>query len=449
MKRTLFVPLALLVASGVIWLSGCSLWPWGGASGGPPRQAMEHFFMARYCLSRGWTDQATDHYRQALRHDSDSAMLNHQLATLLVRQGRVVEALPAAQRAVDLDKKNIKARLLLAGIYSSRHDYDRSIEQYREVVRLDPDNAEAHLYLGTLYAQKKDYRASLKVLKRVVRLKPRSAMARYYLGRIHLELKQYRAAEYQFKRALKLNPFFEAALFDLGYLYETQGRNDEAETVYKRILFHRPKNARAHDRLGRLYLRTGRYRKALGQFKIIKGLQPPTKGLRIRMGLIYFEQRNYAKAAQEFNLVLSNDPKDDRVRYFLATTLMQKGDYATARKQFLRIPPQSKVYVSSRLHLVYVLEKMKRRAEAFKVMRTALRLRPDSVKLYLGLAGLYELAKDYNRARGVLLQGLGVKPKNPGLLFQLGVVMDKMGRKDLALKRMRQVLSVKSDHADS
>ena len=68
-------------------------------------------------------------------------------------------------------------------------------------------------------------------------------------------------------------------------------------------------------------------------------------------------------------------------------------------------------------------------------------------QLYLYLAYLYEDMKDYDQALETLDNGLALKPNNVPLLFRKGVVLDKMNRKDEAIRVMEAILQIDPEHA--
>jgi tetratricopeptide (TPR) repeat protein len=64
-------------------------------------------------------------------------------------------------------------------------------------------------------------------------------------------------------------------------------------------------------------------------------------------------------------------------------------------------------------------------------------------------ASILEGQKQYDRALEVLNAGLNEVPENAELLFKTGVVMDKAGKKEECVARMRKVLELDPDHADA
>ena len=62
-------------------------------------------------------------------------------------------AIPAAERAVILDEKNVETLDLLGWIFLLDKRYPESETRLRQALKLDPNNASVHLHLGMLYLQ--------------------------------------------------------------------------------------------------------------------------------------------------------------------------------------------------------------------------------------------------------------------------------------------------------
>jgi len=65
------------------------------------------------------------------------------------------------------------------------------------------------------------------------------------------------------------------------------------------------------------------------------------------------------------------------------------------------------------------------------------------------LAILLEIKKDYNSALEAVQKGLSYYPKDANLLFEKGVILDKIGKKKECLETMRQVLKIDPKNADA
>jgi tetratricopeptide (TPR) repeat protein len=321
------------------------------------------------------------------------------------------------------------------------------MKAYEKALSLDPENQETQLLLGMLYWEDGQIERAATVLTALVNKSPDSALPYYYLGKVHQAQKRYSQAAENFLMASRLSPRFATARFDLAKAYELQNKNTLAENVYLEILKQNPESARAHDLLGRLYLRTGRTEQALNQFAVVKGLSKSDIDVRIKIGLVHFEQERYAEAAEEFSSILRLEPDNQRARYYLGVSLQEAGETEEATKVLGLIKPESEFFVDGILHLAEILDRTDNRDKARALLEKNLNLKPDEPDLMVGLAALLEVDGDLKQAENLLLRASKLEPGNAEIHFRLGVVLDKLSRKDEAMKSLRKAIDLDDHHA--
>ena len=96
---------------------------------------------------------------KAAQQAHPASALAIQLAALEAATGAKPDAEALLQRWLEAHPNDLRARLLLGGLYLADRDYDRAQAQYEEVRHQDPKNAAAVNDLAWLYAQKGDAKA--------------------------------------------------------------------------------------------------------------------------------------------------------------------------------------------------------------------------------------------------------------------------------------------------
>jgi tetratricopeptide (TPR) repeat protein len=167
------------------------------------------------------------------------------------------------------------------------------------------------------------------------------------------------------------------------------------------------------------------------------------------MGLIYFEKGNYDDAILEFSFVLASNPKDDKVRYYLATAYLKGENHDQAIAEYLKIPPESTLYVDSRENAALILEDLGKSDEAIDLLDRSIRIKPKDTGLYLLLSSFYERGKQVEKALEVLTRAHQFDEKNTDLLFQMGIIYDKLGKFEEMVRRMREVISLNPEYANA
>ena len=184
------------------------------------------------------------------------------LANAYSKQGKLVEAIQAAQRAIAIDpgygvahynlgnfhaqqgKREIAQRhfeeaLRLYPNYGDAHsnygqvlaergDIENGVAHFRKAIELNPSLSRAHLNLGVALAKQGRLNEAIAPLAQAARLTPESADASYYLGSVYAAQSRYGDAAESFKRSLQIEPDFVPAHQSLAQLLLLQGKKDEA-----------------------------------------------------------------------------------------------------------------------------------------------------------------------------------------------------------------------------
>ncbi len=413
------------------------------------QEAYSHFMLASMAMQSGRHEQAREHLAGAIEKDSKSIYLHLKMAALLKILKDYRSAVVYARKCQDLDPGNVESLIILGELYGLLQETDRAIEQYNKVLDHEPENQRIRLLLTTILIRQGQFPKALLHLERLLAKSPELVVAHYYRGRIHFELKQYREAEESFLEAIKLNKSLEPALFDLGTLYHAEGRYLDATGIYERLLEFYPDNMTVRERLVNLHLKFGRKTEAEEQMNKIKENAGPGETGRKTLGLIYLKQGRFDESIEELNLIVSAWPEDYKARYYLATACEEKGDIEKALKHFRLIKQESKYYVNTQMHIAYLLHSKKNYAEATAVLEKAIELKKEKTGLYLMLSSIHETEEEYEKAVEVVKRGLDQDEKNLELIYRLGVIFDKSGKKASCLEQMRKVLEIKPDHADA
>jgi tetratricopeptide (TPR) repeat protein len=86
-------------------------------------------------------------------------------------------ALPAAEKAVQLNEKDPQSLMVLGNIYYLLEEYEKAEQYLLETLRLDPDFAPAHLHLGMNYLLQGDVILAAQELEQARALAPGTAIA--------------------------------------------------------------------------------------------------------------------------------------------------------------------------------------------------------------------------------------------------------------------------------
>jgi len=411
--------------------------------------AYQNYAFACIAITNGDYEDAEIYLKEALKHDKGSPYLLMKLSEILVENGKMEDALHFAKKTVDLTPDDSKAREFLAEIYSQLKKYDLAIFQYMEILKKDPHNREARLYLSTLYIRLKNYDHALNELSILIKNEPELTIAHYYKGRINLELKAYNKAQKAFHRVLEINPRFLPALFDLATLFNETANVDMEIETYGKIVYLYPHNTVARERLIALYYKIGQEKFAEEHMEEMKKILDPGDLKRKRLGLIYLKYGKLSESIKELTSIVSAWPNDQEARYYLGAALEEDEDFDKAYQNLNLIDPDSGYFTNARMRMAYILERQNNLDRAINLLKETINHEKENPQLYLMLASLYEIKEEFPNAMNILKEGLKSNEKNTGLLYRLGIVLDKLKRSEECIQQMEMIIKIDPKHADA
>jgi protein O-mannosyl-transferase len=203
-------------------------------------------------LSRlpGRSDEAIEHYQEALRLKPDFLEAHYNLAyALLSKPGRLDEAIAHYEEALRLNPNLPEVHFNLArALEEVPGRANDSVSHYEAAIRLRPDYAEAHYNLGyllrTIPGRSQE---AMTQLEEFVRLRPGNVEARYILACALQEVPgRLGDAVSQYEEALRLRPGFVEARCNLGNALNSLGRTQEAIDQYTEAARLAPNDATVH-----------------------------------------------------------------------------------------------------------------------------------------------------------------------------------------------------------
>jgi tetratricopeptide (TPR) repeat protein len=145
-----------------------------------PQSAVAHNSLGASLARDGRWGEAIAEYREALRINSDDALVHDNLASAL------------AQKALLLKKQG---------------EPDKAIVNFREAIKHKPGYAEAYISLGALLCDvKRDYDGAIEAFQTAINLRPKNAVAYFNLGNARRHKGQFEEAIAAYQNALDFLP---------------------------------------------------------------------------------------------------------------------------------------------------------------------------------------------------------------------------------------------------
>jgi tetratricopeptide (TPR) repeat protein len=232
-----------------------------------------------------WRDSGTL-FARTLAVTKDNWVIENNLATWLIDNGRPEEALAHAREALRILPGNPFVLSNLGNALAALGQRDEAIVRYREALKLRLDHPEAHQNLGISLAVLGRYQEALPHAREAVRLMPDRLEARYSLGNLLAALGQHEESVAQAREAVRISPTDAFARINLGNALAALGRIEEAAACYRDALWLRPDYADALYRLGNALAALGRYEEAAASYREALQHEPNLSAAREKLGAL-------------------------------------------------------------------------------------------------------------------------------------------------------------------
>jgi Flp pilus assembly protein TadD len=148
-----------------------------------------------------------------------------------LQQGKIEQAIPELQNAVEQDPKDTASRMNLAYAYEREKRFDEAIYHYEKILALKPKDSVARNNLAVLYDKQGRYDEAIQEFEKVLEGDAKNAMAAKNLDTARKNKAVVKERERQIesaKQAAEAQPNSPNALYNLARAYAFYGKKDEA-----------------------------------------------------------------------------------------------------------------------------------------------------------------------------------------------------------------------------
>jgi len=302
-------------------------------------------------------DRAVEVYRQLIAQEPGVPGDRAALAEVLWVSGKSADGNRVMEEAIAKsgEDRNLRIRYGRALVEQERFpDAVRELGRAREMGASEPGTLA--LLANALWSAG-DTTAAARAFGDAIAVAPGDASLRRDAGRLALSLGDGSGALVYLSEAARLTPGDAATQLDLGRAYEAVGQNAEAEQAYRLAASLDPKLGSPHYALGTLLVRTGRREEGQQELAAYRTL--------------------YERA-----LRLSEQQNERSAELGLAWAELNRGKASDSLARFTSLPESP----DSLLGRAAALSRLKRHAEAVRVLERARKLAPDDVRIRTQLA---------------------------------------------------------------
>jgi tetratricopeptide (TPR) repeat protein len=420
---------------------------WQGAGSAQPETAAYYFLLGRRLEGQGKIEQAVAALRKSCDLAPKDAEPYAELAALYARQNRALEAVEAAEQALQRDRANREANRVLGTVYAAlseqRHPlrpgddprtYGRKAAAALEQARRDGVfDVNLELTLGRLYVEAGEHAKAIAPLRRVVDDQPGYPEVAMMLAAAHAEAGQPDAAIRVLEQGVKSSPTFFRGIVRLAEYYDEQRRFVEAADAYARAQALNPRADLTTARATAL-VNAGQPAEARAMLQAaIKQRGTPDGALlyllaqaQRRLG----DREGTAATIRQLKQAFPNDLRGVLLDALVSEDEQRYDDAIVAFKTLVDKVPDDPTFVYQYANL---LEKAGRPADAERALRDLLARDPADADALNSLGYMFaERGERLDEAVELLTRALAVEPANPSYLDSLGWAYFQQGRLDLA-----------------
>jgi tetratricopeptide (TPR) repeat protein len=145
-------------------------------------------------------------WQTTIERNPKAWMAHNNLGALLLRKGRVDEAIDHFRKAVDLEVNDVGVQSNLGDALLQKGDLDEAIVHYSKALEIKPNYAEVHYNLGNVLLRKGQVDEAIGQYKKALEIKPDYADVHNNLGIVLLQKGEVDEAIAHYQKALEINP---------------------------------------------------------------------------------------------------------------------------------------------------------------------------------------------------------------------------------------------------
>lgn len=359
-------------------------------------------------------DVAVEAFKLWQELEPSSPLAKQMLLSLLLNTGKLQEARPHLEAALQADPAN--AGRIFVSVYTTAARYsDKAavLDWMIEVTHSYPDLAEARWVVAQAAAAAGKNDLALEEAHRAVVLKPDWDAAAVFEAELYMRSEPQKGLA-MLKKQKDAHP-----------------DNMELRLYYARALLNQKQFAASRE-----------------EFQHLLHNQPDSPDLAFTIALISMQMGEYERAEQELEQTLTKGGKDvNTVHHYLAQLNEARQNDAAALEHYRQIKDGEHAY-QARLREVALLDKAGKLDEAREALTRA---KPTDdqqrVQLILIDAQLLREGKQYETSYQVLAQGLEKFPEHIDLLYQTAMSADKLKKNELFEKLIRKLMKIDPNNA--
>jgi tetratricopeptide (TPR) repeat protein len=409
-----------------------------------PKQEEVYLILGGMYLQEDQLERALKTYRQLLKNFPRSYAGYFFIGKVYAMQGKLKDAEKKFIKTLELNPGLEEPRLELLDIYKKTGNKKKVIELYTDLLQKNPRNIQAAMGLGLYYHENGRQQASQKLF---ADLGVRSIEETDIVGavvKLYLDSKRYQDAVVVLEGMLKGVPGNSDLCYLAGIAYDGKGDQDTAISYYKKVMPDSRFYKDAVIQTAFLYQEQGKIEQAISYLEGVVADTPDSPEFFLYLGSFYEEAEQYRKAENVLKQGLKVASDNPKLHFRLGVLYDKWGKKQASIAQMKAVIGLDPKHANALNYLGYTYAEMGENLdEAERLIKAALKEKPDDGYITDSLGWVYYKKKLYTKALKYLEIAVSIVPDDPTILEHLGDVYLALSNKQKALEFYRRSLSKK------
>jgi tetratricopeptide (TPR) repeat protein len=401
-----------------------------------PDNEQRRLMLADYLSTRNNHPAAERALLDAIAHMPQSAKIQFGLAALYQKSGQDAKARESYEKLIRHYKDKpvgLEAKVKLAEmdlLAGKQQDAEREVQ---EVLKENPRSSDGLVLSGRMALARRNGKDAVQAFRTVLHDQPELATVHFLLGQAYLLTGETNLARESFERAVALYPGEVDARRSLAALESQSGRHRQARARLDELLRQRPNDLVALDMLMNLDLASKNWEGAERTLARLRAAAVNSYVVFMAEGRFNEAQQRLEQAAGAYERATALAPNEPEPLLALVKLDLARGQQVRAKERLEALLASRPDHLFAHGLLGEVLSLAGRLQEADLEFREATRVHPKWLTPWLDWGGLWLSAKKPDRAVEVLRSGLKVIPDSEELHMLLASAHSEGGQVDEAI----------------
>jgi tetratricopeptide (TPR) repeat protein len=412
-------------------------------------ELLYYLLSAEIAGQRGRLDVAVPFYLKAAQLSRDPEIVER--ATRIAVYARDENsALAAAQMWVELQPENLEAHQVTAALLMRKGRVDEALPHLEQVLSVDQHNSHnSYMLITSLLSKEKDKQAALGAMEQLVAKRRQDPEALYAYAHLAMLVGSLDKAETAVNDAIDLVPNWSEAHILRANVLIRQGQNEKVMSLLQEAVDSYPDDQAIRLFYARLLVDEKRYEQSREQFSILLDYKPDDPEALYALGLLNLQTERQGDAQRNFERLIELGQRVDEAYYYLGQVAEMEKDTAAAMRYYTEVRKGSN-YIDAQIRIASMLAAQGEiDAARARLQNISAPTMDVELRLYLAEGEILRNANQFEEAYEVYGLGLQQMQDNSQLLYARALTAEKLGRIDEAITDLALIVKNEPNNAEA